>query len=78
MKHDFSGVDQKNQKIPKFCSSDGSACTDVSGIMDYFEPSPLSWTCCSREKYEGGTIHISPINLRDIITKADALVELTF
>ena len=64
MKHDFSGVDQKNQKIPKFCSSDGSACTDVSGIMDYFEPSPLSWTCCSREKYEGGTIHISPINLR--------------
>ena len=56
MSHDFSHVLFSGTKIPRYCPIDGLTCTDVNGIMDYFEEGPLSWSCCSRldhpKKYE--------------------------
>ena len=50
MQHDFTDP-FSDPKTPRSCPTDGSTCTGISGIMDYFEPRPLSWTCCSRHDY---------------------------
>ena len=47
MRHDFLSISGTN-KVPRICPTDDSSCTDINGIMDYYETSPLSWTCCSR------------------------------
>lgn len=48
MRHDFEDIRGPDDKDVRVCPTDGSSCTDVNGIMDYFELRPLSWTCCSR------------------------------
>ena len=48
MSHDFSNILFSGTKIPRYCPGAGSICTNVNGIMDYFEEGPLSWSCCSR------------------------------
>ena len=48
MKHDFEEAISSTNKVNRYCPTDGSSCTDINGIMDYYETSPLSWTCCSR------------------------------
>ena len=48
MSHDFLEIQGPNNKENGICPTDDSTCTDVSGIMDYYESAPLSWSCCSR------------------------------
>ena len=48
MSHDFEDVRGPSDKDIRTCPTDGTSCTDINGIMDYYETSPLSWTCCSR------------------------------
>ena len=48
MSHDFLEIQGPNNKDKRLCPTDDSTCTDVSGIMDYYETAPLSWSCCSR------------------------------
>jgi len=48
MSHDFLEIQGPNNKDKRICPTDDSTCTDVSGIMDYYETAPLSWSCCSR------------------------------
>ena len=48
MDHDFIEANGPDDKVARNCPTDGSSCTDINGIMDYYEDSPLTWTCCSR------------------------------
>ena len=46
MRHDFLAI-QNGRKTPRF-SSNGTACTDIGGYMDYFI-SKNKWSTCSVE-----------------------------
>ena len=48
MKHDF---DNNTPGYPRICPTDSSSCTNIGGIMDYFQEDPNKWTCCSRYDY---------------------------
>ena len=62
MDHDFKDG-WNGEKKTRFCPTDDSACTDVNGIMDYWNPEHglnLAWTCCSRHDY---TIYFNKKNV---------------
>ena len=53
MKHDFetAGNPANHPANPRSCPTDGSSCSNVGGIMDYFQDETDKWTCCSRYDY---------------------------
>merc|ERR1711971_370626 len=48
MRHDFD----PNPGDDRFCTTDGSSCTDDGGVMDYFQPVTNKWTCCSNADFK--------------------------
>lgn len=44
MKHDFVN----NPSKPRKCQADGSSCSGIGGVMDYYQPEINQWTCCSK------------------------------
>jgi hypothetical protein len=48
MRHDFD----PNPGNDRFCTTDGSSCTDIGGVMDYFQPVTNQWTCCSNADFK--------------------------
>jgi len=47
MEHDFSPSPGDTRE----CTTDGSSCTDIGGVMDYFG-TPDKWTCCSNADFK--------------------------
>lgn len=52
MGHDFTSINVDGSRDSRSCENGGDTCTDIGGVMDYYQANNTRWSCCSKSDFK--------------------------